>query len=283
MDRISNRQTTWHLINIKARRNQTTNHYVQVFHRLSDEDPMIQLPRGKHGSLKSMTFSEQLDENAEPKWIHAVLVSYTIVDATAFYNRRSREDVEDMDWNADIVANKKEVELFFIPSVHTLAVRTNSDITLNSIVLYLTEALNRIEPDGFDVNIILEHDIIERILNAHAITYIEANVSYSNPGHTSGFEAAFDDKLRNMEPSQFNIIAKGSKEHPLVNEEDGMLPAIVNLSEHNGTIKATIQPTANSKLENIDSSEHPRKLVIPQIINDIYSTIYNTLRNVINN
>ena len=53
MSRISNRQTTWHLINIKARRNQTTKHYVEVFNELYNQDPLVDFPRGgKSGSLK---------------------------------------------------------------------------------------------------------------------------------------------------------------------------------------------------------------------------------------
>jgi len=283
MDRISRHQTTWHLINIKALRHQSVDHYVQAFHRLYEEDPMITLPRDKCGSLKSVTFSELLDESNNPKWIQATLLSYTIVDPTAFYNKRSQEDINMDDWNSDIVANKKEAELFFIPSVHTLAVRRNSDISLVNIVLYLSEALNRIEPDTFDVDVIVERDILERILNAHAVYSIEANVSYSNPGHTNGFEAAFDSKLRSMEPSRFNITATGSREHPLINEEDGMLQAIVNLSERNGSVKATIQLTANSKLEKIDSSDHPRILRVSQIVNDVCSTIYNEIKGIFNN
>ena len=278
MDRISNRQTTWHLINIKARREQNTSHYVDVFRRLYDEDPLISLQREKCESLKSMTFSESLDENHEPKWIKAILLSYTIIDPNAFYNKRSQEDVNMDDWDSDIVANKKEAELFFIPSVHTLVVRRNSAITLDNIVLYLSEALNRIEPDMFDVDIIVERDILDRILNAHAVYFVEANISFSNPGHTNGFISAFDNKLRSMDPDKFTIVAKGSKDHPLINEDDGMLPAIVNMSERDGNIKATIQPTEGSKLEKIDSKYHPRVLIIPQIINDVSSTIYNTIR-----
>jgi len=283
MNRISNRQTTWHLVNIKARSNQSTSHYVRAFHQLYEEDPMIELPRDKCGSLKSVTFSELLDENNEPKWIQATLLSYTIVDPNAFYNKRSQEDINMDNWNSDIVANKKEAELFFIPSVHTLVVKRNSDIRLANIVLYLSEALNRIEANTFDVNVIVERDILERILNANAIYSIEANVSFSNPGHTNGFEAAFDSKLREMGPSQFKITVTGSLEHPLVNERDGMLQAIVNLSEHNGSVRASIQPTANAKPEKIDTKEHPRILVIPQIVNDVCSTVYNTIRGLFNN
>lgn len=282
MDRVSNRQTTWYLINIKARREQTTEHYVQVFRSLYEQDPLVGFPRGgKSGSLKYVTFSQLLDENGNPNWIQIGLLSYTIIDPEAFYNKRSREDVTMDDWNEDIVANKKETDLYFIPSVHTLAVKCNSDIKLKNIVFYLSEALNRIEPDTFDVDVIIERDILERILNAHAVTHVYANISYSNPGHTRGFEAAFDRKLREMGASRIEFTATGSKEHPLNSEDDGMLQSLVNLSEENGYVQATIQPTENAKLEKIDSSEHPRKLVVPQTVNDVCSTIYNTMKGII--
>lgn len=282
MDRISNRQTTWYLINIKARREQTTEHYVQVFHSLYEQDPLIDFPNGgKSGSLKHVEFSNLLDEAGKPNWIQIGLLSYVIIDPAAFYNKRIREDVTMNDWNEDIVANKKEADLYFVPSVHTLAVRCNSDISLNNIVYYLSDALNRVEPDTFDVDVIIERDVLDRILNAHAVTHLYANISYSNPGHTSGFEAAFDRKLRDMGASRVEFIATGSKEHPLNNEDDGMLQSVVNLSEQNGYVQATIQSTENAKFEKIDSSEHPRKLIVPQIVNDICSTIYNAIKGVV--
>ena len=282
MDRVSNRQTTWYLINIKARRDQTTEHYVQAFRNLYEQDPLISFPRsGKSGSLKYATFSNLLDENNTPKWIQIGLLSYTIIDPEAFYNKRSRENVTMDNWNEDIVANKKETDLYFIPSVHTLVVRCNSDISLKNIVYYLSEALNQVEPETFDVDIIIERDILDRILNAHAVTHLYANISYSNPGHTRGFEAAFDRKLREMGASRIEFTATGSKDHPLNSEYDGILQSVVNLSEQNGYVQATIQSTENAKFEKIDSSEHPRKLVVPQIVNDICSTIYNTIRSII--
>lgn len=281
MDRVLNRRTTWFLVNIKAREEQTEEHYVRVFRRLYDEDPMIEFPRGKSGSLKRIELSEIKDENDEPQWIQINLLSYTIIDPDAFYNRRNRENVYMEDWDNDIVANKKETEMYFIPSVHTLVVRCNAEISLKNVLRYFSTALNIIEPDMFDVDVIVQRDILERIINAHLVTHLYANISFSNPGHTHGFEAAFDDKLREMGAGRVEFIAKGSQEHPLNKNEDGMLQAIVNISERNGFVKATIQQTENSGLEKIDSSEHPRKLLIPQIINDIRTTIYNTIRSII--
>lgn len=281
--RIANQQTTWNLVNIKARQEQTISHYVKVFRKLYAEDPLIKFPRGgKAGSLKSVQFSELLEEDGNPCWIHIGLLSYTVVDPESFYNRRSQEDVKMENWNEDIVANKKEADLYFIPSIHTLAVKSNGDISLKNVVYYLSEALNYIEPEIFDVDIIVERDVLNRILTAHLITHLYANISYSNPSHTQGFTEAFDSKMRGMGAGRVEIIATGSRDHPLNNEEDGMLPAIVDISERNGYVKATIQPTANAKLEKVDSSKHPRKLVVPQIINDVCSTLYNAIKGIIN-
>ena len=44
-----------------------------------------------------------------------------------------------------------------------------------------------------------------------------------------------------MAASRIEFTATGSKEHPLNSEEDGMLQSIVNLSEENGYVQATIQ------------------------------------------
>lgn len=280
--RIANQWTTWNLVNIKARQEQTTSHYVEAFRRLYAEDPLIKFPRGgKSGSLKSVQLSELLEEDGNPCWIHIGLLSYTVIDPEAFYNKRSQEDVKMENWDENIVANKKEADLYFIPSIHTLAVKSSAEIGLKNVVYYLAEALNRIEPEIFDVDVIVEKDVLNKILTAHLITHLYANISYSNPGHTHGFEAAFDSKLRGMGGGRFEFTATGSKEHPLNNEEDGMLPAIVNLSEQNGYVRATIQSTANSKLERIDSSEHPRRLVLPRIVDDICSTLYNAIKGII--
>ena len=39
MDRVVNRQTTWYVINIKARRNQTPQHYVDAWNLINEQDP----------------------------------------------------------------------------------------------------------------------------------------------------------------------------------------------------------------------------------------------------
>lgn len=280
--RFTGRETNWVLINIKARREQNTLHYVEAFRRLEREDPLVYLGNDKSASIRSVTSSEYLDESGLPKWIKLSLVTYNIIDPDAFYNYKEKQDVCIDDWNEDIVANKKEADLYFFPSLHTLTVRKHSKITLKNVVSYLQEALERVERDMFDVSVILDRDELDRITNAYAITSIEATVSFSNPGHTAGFQRVFEGKVEEMNPSELTVIAKGTKETPLNKGNDGLVQTLINMAERDGSLKATFQQAAGAKLENFDSKDHPRIMSVRNFMDSLESTLYSTIRNILN-
>ena len=163
-DKIELRRTTWFVVNIKARKNQKPSHYVEAFRAIKEKDPLIEVFGKKCISIRSMIESEYVENDDMPKWIQLNITHYTIIDPTAFYNIREHKDVK-MEWNTDIVANMHEAELYFIPSVHMLAVKRNSKISLNNVLKYLQGALEDIEPEGFDVSVVLDHDLITRIIS----------------------------------------------------------------------------------------------------------------------
>lgn len=275
-DKIELRRTTWFVVNIKARKNQKPSHYVEAFRAIKEKDPLIEVFGKKCISIRSMIESKYVENDNMPKWIQLNITHYTIVDPTAFYNIREHKDV-DMEWNTDIVANKHEAELYFIPSVHMLAVKRNSKISLNNVLKYLQGALEDIEPEGFDVSVVLDHDLITRILSAHAIYSYEAQISYSNPGHSKGFVKMFEDNMHTLNPNRFSLAAVGTEENPLVINDDGIIEAATRLAEENGSVKATIVESEGGKRERVDSKDHPRILIIPQIVNGICSTVYHAI------
>lgn len=275
-DKIELRRTTWFVVNIKARKNQKPSHYVEAFRAINEKDPLIEVFGKKCISIRSMIESEYVENDNMPKWIQLNITHYTIVDPTAFYNIREHKDV-DMEWNTDIVANKHEAELYFIPSVHMLAVKRNSKISLNNVLKYLQGALEYVEPEGFDVSVVLDHDLITRILSAHAIYSYEAQISYSNPGHSKGFAKMFEDNMHTLNPKRFSLAAVGTEENPLVINDDGIIETATRLAEENGSVKATIVESEGGRRERVDSKDHPRILVIPQIVNGICSTVYHAI------
>lgn len=247
----------WYVINIKARKNQIPDHYVDSFKNLWTNDPLVSVNKsGRSMSLKYLDISKS---NEEVIWIAIGLLAYTIIDKDGFYNIKKHEKVPMDNWNEDVVANKSEADLLFFPSVHKLVVKKSTAISLNRILQYLQEAFDVIEPEAFDVNIVTDRDAIERIINAESIYSIEANVSYSNPGNTDGFRKLFEEKAKGAKPNKMSIKLEGTFDNPLVSEEDGLIPCLANMAEQDGTINAVIQE--GTKRVSIDSKEHPKVIL----------------------
>lgn len=276
--RFPSRRSAWYAINVKARRNQTSQHYVDAIQLIQSMDPLVHLRADRYMSVRSIQYSEIRDNENIPNWIKITLSAYTILNSEDFYNRRSKEDVE-VYLDPDIVANKKETELIFVPSVHTLALRKYGDLSLNSVVTFLTNALTQVEGEGsFDVDIIKDKDVLNRIISSYKIISFKAQISYSNPGHTSGFRAQFEDKTRELGGNKLEVNAYGSKDNPLQKEPDGLIQSLVEMSEENGTIEATVQETAGSALKKIDTSHHPLVFSVFHNPQEIVSIIYNELK-----
>lgn len=282
--KVINRKTTWHVINIKARTDQTPMHYVNAFRAIDSQDPLIAMERvhERYVSVRSMHECAISSATGCPHWIELNVVAYTMIDANAFYNRRSRKDVQ-MAWDDDVVANKKEAQLLFIPDVHKVVVKRNSEISLNYLLQYLSGALEYVEPETFDVDTVKDRDKLDRIMNAEKLLSLSAHVSFSNPGRGDDFCALLDAKTRESNVSSLDITMRGTEANPLQREPDGLVSSLVNLSEENGSVKAVIQNGSAIGREVIDSEDHPLVFQVPQIIGDIASTLYNAIKARFNN
>ncbi len=275
-------KTGWYILNVKARTNQTSLHYVEVIRKLKEQDPLVMVTKDKCISLWSIEESTE-STNGIPSWIVIKLISYTLIDPTKFYNRRSKEDLE-LQWDSDVVANKKEAELVFIPSCHKLATKKNSKITLNYVLKYFSEGLNKVEPETFDVNIVVSKDLINKIKTAHAVVRLKANISFSNPGHTDMFAQVLDAKFRETNPDEASVELIGSKTTPLGNEPDGLISALTDMAEQDGTIEATIQSEEGGIYEKVNSSSYPRVVsVLQNRANAIWSSVYNAVKDIFSN
>lgn len=274
------KKTTWYVVNIKSRVEQTPLRYVQAFEHINQEDPLILIRGNRYIGIRHFSKSNYLEEDGTyPRSLLLKLTTYDIVNPDAFYNTRSRENIS-MQWDPDVAINEKDVDLIFIPCVHRLVFRKNSPISLTAVLKFLRESLDRVEGEElFDVDVVKSHDMIQKILTSHEIYSINADISFSNADRSSNFIKWFDDKLRNSNVQRTMVSLRGSKEHPLVVEEDGLLEAVVKISESNGTVKAHVKQTKDSKVETIDTKHYPMVLAISADDHeDINKYLYNELK-----
>lgn len=271
-------RTSWFLINITARTNQTPSHYVEAISALQNQDPLINVRGEKNISLKNIRLSAE-NTNGIPSWIEISLMSYVIIDPDAFYSKARGEQIS-MEWDSDIVANFKSDVVIFFPSKHIVAVKASSKIKYTQVCKYFEEALNIIEPDGFDVTICIDHHFIESIREAFEIINIKAEISFSNPTFTNdyeSFQSLLDAKMRETNPEKVDLNIYGSKTSPLNVTENGLVNAALDIAENNGTVTAIIKQDASSPYETVDSKEHPKKLYLNATTGNLFGNLFNAI------
>lgn len=277
---MAGRRTLWYVVNIKSRGIQTPQRYIEAFEHLNESDPLILLKGNRYISIESLQRSNYLEENGRySRALFLKLSAYDIINPDAFYNRRSRENVS-LQWDPDLTANKKDIEIIFVPSVHKLAFKKSSPISLKSVLKYFSEALKEVEGEGsFDVDVVKSHDIIQRILTSYEIFKVKADISYSNADRSGGFRHLLDDKLRGVNAQRTKILFEGSKYQPLQSGEDGMLEAVVGISENNGSVVAKVRETVNSRVQVINTDKYPLNMEVNTINReDVNTDVYNELK-----
>lgn len=263
-----------YVINIKSRYEQTPQKYVELFDGLNEKDPLVLLYGNRYISMKQLIKSEYLEEDGTPRMLLIKLISYDMLNPEAFYSKKSKKQVK-IDITPDIVANLKEVELYFIPKVHRLILSISAKISLNHVLKYLTNSFSEIASNGaVDINIEKSRDIITRVLNAYKIFSIDADITFSNKDFTNGFIARFDKKVKEAHPKNVKIKMEGTVDDPLQKEEDGIIEAVVNMSQSNGTMVACVQENENGKPIKIDTKDYPMRIKIRDKEKNYLNKIY---------
>lgn len=271
-------RTAWNLINITARTNQTPSHYIEAISSLQEQDPIVNVGGEKNVSIRGTEASVE-NTNGIPSWIEIELMSYVIINPDAFYSKARQERIS-MNWDSDIVANFKSAKVVFFPFKHIVAVRASSKIKYNQVCKYFQVALNRIEQDGFDVTICIDHNFIDSIRTAYEIVNIKATISFSNPTFTTEFESfqsELDAKMRDANPEKVDLNLYGSKTSPLNVSANGLVDATLNIAENNGTVSAVIKQEENSSYETVDSKDHPKKLIVEASSGNIFGALFNAI------
>lgn len=273
-------RSSWYLINIKARIDQTPRHYIDAFYKLKENSYFMPISKDKRLCLLSIEKSVE-ETNNIPSWLILKFIRFVIIDPTKFFDLEKQENVE-MIWNSNIVANKIEEEVIFVPSVHAIALRKYDKLTLNQLIIGLRKGFEEFFPETFDVNQIISEDIINQIKTAHAIISLKATLSFSNHGHASGFAAQFDEKARETGMDRMKMEINGTPSHPLKDEPDGFINAVTNLAERNGSLEARIEPKKGQGYITVNSDKHPRVMYVEDTPKTgFWGAVYNKIMDIL--
>ncbi len=185
---------------------------------------------------------------------------------------------------ADADPNKglglKTWDYFFFPKYHRL-VFLEKEGSESQILKFLEAAFNNfMDSDNYQINTEKDSEIIDRIVNAQALTKLKVVVSYSNNDNLKGWKAMIDKELRKSNSKTAILDLSATKKSPIDVTQSDMIGGFVQLSASNGFVEAS-EIDENGKINNIKTIDHPMIRNI-QYVDDPIPQMENLVKSIAN-
>lgn len=149
----------------------------------------------------------------------------------------------------------KTWDYYFYPEYHRLVIVNDS--SESQILKFLDEAFNLyLDKDRYQINTEKDREVIERIVNATALSKLYVRVSYSNNDNIKGWKGLIDKQLRNSNSKTASLELSATKKAPINVTQSEMVTGFVELSASNGYAEAS-EVGDNGLINHIKTAEHP--------------------------
>lgn len=266
-------------LNVKLLPNNGIGDYITFFQNLLAKDYAVNIRYERDIAMINLDFV------GNDRILRGYMVEYTNLDPDGFINLETKESIGKPYNDDNIGANNKRTYFYFIPEAHRLVILKNSDININAIKKYIEDAGNRlfIETNSrskVHVHIEKTKDVLEALRSVYSVTYLKAKLSYTNKDHTSGFEALFDQRLRESGATEIEMELKTEKKESLSFSEDSLATSIVEISQGNGEIEARIIEEQGDKPKIFNTEEYPLQKRIKYTLESLTQVIYNEVMSI---
>ena len=157
----------------------------------------------------------------------------------------------------------KTWDYYFFPEYHRLVI--NNDASESQILKFLDEAFNMyLDSDEYQINTEKDREVIERIINATALSKLHVRVSYSNNDNMKGWKAIIDQQLRKSRSKTASLDLSATKKSPIDVTQSEMVTGFIELSASNGYAEAS-EIGENGMINHIKTTEHPMIRVVDYI------------------
>lgn len=96
-----------------------------------------------------------------------------------------------------------------------------------------------LDSDEYQINTEKDREVIERIINATALSKLHVRVSYSNNDNMKGWKAIIDQQLRKSRSKTASLDLSATKKSPIDVTQSEMVTGFIELSASNGYAEAS--------------------------------------------
>ncbi|MEC7755251.1 MAG: DUF4747 family protein [Bacteroidota bacterium] len=191
------------------------------------------------------------------EFINGVFSRFTNIDLESDWLNFETGDIATVDIPSNVYPNWKDLEFYFFPEEHKMAVHKRQEISLNAIIKFLRGALNYSFPDEIiTVDVVQSENIFKKIYEAKQIKRLEVHVTYTNDDLLPQYSKFFDDEMKDSGVHELGLVAKPDHKKD-ININNKILGGAIGLAKANGFVKASIVNQDGSK-EIIKTFKHPR-------------------------
>jgi hypothetical protein len=246
---------TLNFLNVKIVPNPGAERYAEVMRAIKEEVIQVKIRGGKTALLRIQRESKEDDVD----YIYGMLTKYTKIDDLDWLDITKMERVAPpAELPKDQFPNLAETRYVFVPHLHRIAIVQDANFSINGAHEFFAKAVEKVIREDEESYVIIEtsSDVINEILQADAIKYLDVNISYSNADITDGATEWVDDFSRETNASEIQFTFK-SGDKGGINSNSELVKGTLGLAQSNGSAEATI--IENGKRRKVVTSEHPRK------------------------
>ncbi|SHL67603.1 protein of unknown function [Chitinophaga jiangningensis] len=252
------KRVKYYVFNIKLRSNlrSGTEAYKNMFIELFRKKIMKPVPHDKEMILRT----QFLKVNEGKEFFTGKISKFTKIDNKDWINLDNLE-IEEVAIPANRFPNLKETDYVFVPSAHRFAIVKKVEVTVPSVLAFLTDALQEIIMEGEYVDVIVQqaNNVFEEILNANSIEKLKIEISYTNDDIVEGAEEFMDELLKGAGIGKLTIEAKADHNRN-INVTSEVIGGALLLAKSNGSVEAKIVDNQNKK-QLLRTEEYPEEFV----------------------
>ena len=206
--------------------------------------------------LKSLKETEcSITPARKTKVLTGRIVRYTRIDGKDWFDLNTMDKAENVDIPSNVFPNLKETDYFFLPEAHRLVFVNNNGFSQNTVRSFFETLLKQILPgeDKFEVNIITDAVVVERILNASEIRRLMVRLSYSNADEHEAAADVLDRLLRGANVNRFTSEMVGD-----IVPSSEMVKAYLELSSNNGFAEASVKEQGETRFKRVRTTDYPQ-------------------------
>lgn len=246
-------------VKLQSDKRHGSNAYLTLINDLYKIEEPIKLIGDRVITMRSLGTGSKENQNSDETFLIGEVVSFTNLYEGHWYNKLTKE-LQNQELPENLFPNVKRTQFLFVPAAHRVFIKTNSEITLSSMIKFFSTGLNKVidKDESILIDIIQSKDGINEIISAQEVNSLHVSISYTN--EDIGDKATEDmDKLlkdANIGEGEFNLTPNNKRK---LDANSDFIKGVLGLAKENGSAVATIKDN-NGKKRIIRTKDYPEKI-----------------------